>query len=195
VQAARDDFLARAALAGDEYGRGRRRDPLDHVLHLGQCVAVAGEQRLGVLVARQTDFARRQPACADRLLHDLADLVRIERLREIVERALLQRLDGAAHGAVRREHHHGDLRMRQSHGLEQLEPVHLGHTKIRQDRVDGLAREDLECRATVGRVERSEAVALEQRCEHAPHVRLVLDDQHSARGLHPGSGSETGVTG
>ena len=62
-------------------------------------------------------------------------LVDVERLGEVVIRALLHRRDGDALAAVRGEQHDGQRRIALDDLRHQLEPGHAGHREIGEDGV------------------------------------------------------------
>src|SRR5262249_1975497 len=92
VERARDELLAGAALAGDEHRRRRVGDALEHVVDLGEAVRRADDPEAR---AARPGLRRRRLLAGElprlqRLADDLADLVLVERLREVIERAELQ---------------------------------------------------------------------------------------------------------
>src|SRR5204863_4258649 len=105
VQGARDELLARARLARDQDGGRRVGDLLDDGVNLldggrlaDQAEAAAARRLLGARVAT------RERERGQRLGDDLADLLLLEGLLQVVEGAQLDGLDGALDRAVRRYH-------------------------------------------------------------------------------------------
>ena len=95
VQRARDELLARAALAANQHGDVGIRHPLDQVLDLSHRRAVAEQHRvLGLLlelVAEVCDFLRELPLL-ERVAEQHFELGVLERLADEVGGAQLHRL-------------------------------------------------------------------------------------------------------
>ena len=113
VQRPREQFLARPAFAFEEHGGVGRRRALkghDHVLQLG---VLADDLRRaaprGELVLQKNVLVG-QPALHERTLDHQQQVIRIHRLGEEVERALLHRRDRVLDAAERR--HHDDRQLR-----------------------------------------------------------------------------------
>ena len=99
VQGAGDQLLARAALAGHQHSGGLGRDLLDEIVDLAHRPGAA-DQRVatgGVLV----NLAAAHLLDGQGLADDLAQLVLIEGLGDVVLGAELDRLHRRVHGAVR----------------------------------------------------------------------------------------------
>ena len=92
-----DQVLARAALARDQHGRRRARRDLAHeLLHALHRLGFADDRRDAERprerIAQRPQFAA-QPRRLERARHAQRDVVEVERLRRVVERAGLHRLD------------------------------------------------------------------------------------------------------
>src|SRR4029077_11327544 len=102
----RDELLAGPRLARDEHRRARRRRLLDDLVDLPHLGAVADERAertmLAQLAPQRLHLAHRLEALDDLVEQDLQAL-NVDRLREVVVRAFLHRLDGGLDGALRRE--------------------------------------------------------------------------------------------
>jgi hypothetical protein len=139
VQRARDELLARAALARDEHGRRHVGDALEHGVDAENGLALADDAEPRARSARRL-LARRlragEIARAQRLANDRANLGLIERFGDVVESACFQGFDGVVDGAVRREDDDGQFGIGSQRLPQELEPVHLGHPQVGDDEVD-----------------------------------------------------------
>ncbi len=68
-------------------------------------------------------------------LDDVDDLLDLERLENVVVRAVLHGLDGGFHGAEAGHDHGQDRDAELGDLFDQIEPVHLGHLEVRDDQV------------------------------------------------------------
>ena len=149
VDGARDQLLARAALAGDQHGRGRAGHLGDHpvdLLHLGVLARRARRSR-GAARARRAGIRPRARASACRAPADQREqLVLVERLGDVVEGAQLHRLDRGADGLHRG--HQDDLQplVDRLDPLEDLDAVHPGQADVEQDQVHVGTAHDVESR-------------------------------------------------
>ena len=112
VDRARDQLLAGAGLAGDEHRALRLARPAPPCW-ITSCIAPAAADdavvvELGVALADQVAVLGAQPLVLERAADDDEQLVDLERLLQVVERAELHRLDRALDRGVRG--HHQDLR-------------------------------------------------------------------------------------
>ena len=119
-------------------------------------------------------------AVLQRACDELFELVRAERLFDIVEGAQPHGIDSRGDGGVRGDH--DDLRIDRAFGqrAQELEAVHAGHLEVGHDHIGGPALELLE------RFDGA-AAALHGVSGVAEHVRhrlaragMVVDDQHAA---------------
>ena len=101
----RDEFLAGARLAVHEHRRRRRRRLLDDLVDLPHLEARADHPAEGAallqLPPQRAHFAQRVVSRGDLVEHDPEPL-RIDRLREVVVRALLDGLDRRLDRSLRR---------------------------------------------------------------------------------------------
>ena len=104
VDRAGDEFLAGAALAGDEHarvGRGDQRDPLEDGLHRRAAADDRVRVTASIVLSSARALAPGSPGRVRRPLRGVERLVEVERLGEVVERAALDGLDGGVQVAVR----------------------------------------------------------------------------------------------
>ncbi|MDR8732335.1 hypothetical protein FEQ05_05728 [Burkholderia pseudomultivorans] len=166
-----DEFLAGARLAGDQHGRGRMRqaaDRAEHVLHRGRLAEHLGCLGHAVVLRR---------AAAQAFLHRAANqldgLVDVERLREIFERAALERRDGAVEIGERRHDDDGQARQAFVHRLQQLEAGTARHPDVGHEHLRRLVIERGQRIAHVREALGREAVPGERLFEH-PADRLIV---------------------
>ncbi len=119
------EFLAGARFAGDVHRRLGARDPVDHIAQFAHRLRLAEQARLAAapLVEPQ--------GVAD----DVAQVVEVERLRDEVECAELQRLHGRFDIAVGRDdgnRYAGRVRL---HPLDQFQPVPIRKSHVGQAQV------------------------------------------------------------
>ena len=104
IDGAGDQFLAGAALAGDQHGHVLRGDPADRLVHFLHLRAAADEHVRGASAGGSApgDDGRHvhQPARLARLGDQVAQLRQFQRLEQVFVRPALDRLDGQVGGAV-----------------------------------------------------------------------------------------------
>ena len=108
VQRARDELLAGARFAGDEHRRARLRQAADRAKHL------LHRRRLAEDLGRVRDVGgrrRRVPRLVERAPNQRHRVVDVERLRQVFERAALERGDRAVEVRVRGHDDDRHLRM------------------------------------------------------------------------------------
>ena len=134
------------------------------------CAPSALAQRRGLAAQR---------ALGDRAAHEDHELVELERLGQVVIRAVADRLDRRIDRAVRGHHDHLGLGLRGADRVEQREAIELGHAQIGDDDIDvagghGLERGDRRTERGRGEPLIDEAVG-----ERLGHRELVVDDDHA----------------
>ena len=147
-----DQLLAGAALAQDQHVdvlRGDAADRLAHLLHDG----AAADDAVGALLGRQQRGHAHQAGGLEGAVEDLAEPVEVDRLDEVVEGALLHRLDGGLGGAVG-----GDEDDRAASGRQRLDVVEdvqagaVGQLQVEHDDVGRLRATSVEPSAAVAAV-------------------------------------------
>ena len=188
VNRARHQFLAGAALAGDEDGRaaGRRLDDeVEDLLHQRAAADDVGElvvPRLQVLLER--DVLGHQPPPLDSVVQHHQHFVVLEGLGDVVEGALLHGGDGGFHRRERRDHQHRQLVVEVADGVEHLKPVHPGHHHVDNHGVDRRRAHHLQPVGAGRREAHAIALARQQRLEDLPHDLFVVDDENRALTSH-----------
>ena len=179
VDGLRDHFLARAGLAVDQYGGGGGGDLLDHVAHLRHEGRRADEV-LEAVLERRVDVHRERHGLV--FLHLLLgaretgeDVVDLEGLREVVEHALLHRLNRRLHGGVGGEQDHGHGRMELVHLLEERHAVHRRHAQVGDHDVNATRTYDIERGVSIARGLDLVLVRFQQTLEQQENPRLVID--------------------
>ena len=182
VDGLRDHLLARAGLAVDQHGGGGGGDLLDHVAHLRHERRRADEV-LEAVLRRRVDVHRERHGLV--LLHLLLgareageDVVDLERLREVVEHALLHRLDRRLHGGVGGEQDHGHGRMELVHLLEERHAVHRRHAQVGDHDVNATRTHDVERGVSIARGLDLVLVRFQQTLEQQENPRLVIDKKY-----------------
>src|SRR5262249_20995922 len=134
-----DQLLAGPGLAGDEDGRLARGhashqigDGPQRAGHADELVEAVRLIELGAQERALDPMTPRRERPTDTQLH----LLRVEGLLEIVEGALLHRLDGPLDRSVRRQEDHRGIEIEALHDLEEVQPAAARHPEIADDQVD-----------------------------------------------------------
>ena len=150
VDELRDHLLAAAAFPGDEHGRVGRRHlagQLDRPAERrggaeqGDLVAVrVPPLQVLLLLAGLTGHGQRVHRPADQHL----EVGGRERFREVVERALPQRLDARLHARIPRHHDHDGVVVGGERRAEQRQAVDLRHVEVGEHDVEPAAFQEVE---------------------------------------------------
>src|ERR1017187_10538797 len=137
VQAAGCEFLAGAALAGDQDRDVGGCDALDHLedrLHRRRRADQRAENAgVAGLAAGNFEFdVRVRLALTVGVLQDGAEAHGVDGLGDVVVRTQAHRLDGGLDGALRGEHDHHHARLQLLDAGEQLHAVHAWHLQVRE---------------------------------------------------------------
>ena len=198
VNRARDHLLAGAGLAGDEHRALRFRHHLrraDHVLHAAAAPDDAVLVELLVALAEQVAVLGPQALVIEGAVDHDQQLVDLERLLEVVERAELHRLDRALDGGVRG--HHQDLRPLAGRGrrdqlADQIEPVRSGiRLSTRSTSNDAAGEQPLRL-ARVARRHDLVPFFAQRLGQRVADLGLVVDEQNGAGGLGHAVGASRG---
>ena len=138
VDHARDELLAGARFAGDVHRRLAARD-LARPSRARARSAAIWPTRPSVAALRGTRGAFELQGRR----HELAQVVEVERLRDEVERAGLQRADGRFDAAVRGDHRDRRAGHLALNPLDELEPVAVGQAHVGQAQIERLLAERL----------------------------------------------------
>jgi hypothetical protein len=106
--------------------------------------------------------------------------VEVERLRQVVVRALGHRLDGVGDRAERRHHDEGARGQDRARLLHEADAVEPGHLEVRQDDVGTELFELAERLEAVGRGLRRVTLFTEDLGERSARVGFIVDDQDSS---------------
>ena len=182
-----DGLLTRAAFALDEDGRVAPGRGLDDVVNAAHGLAVADEL---VHAAHERQLllepllAVNEPAALERLPDEMQDLVRRERLGDVVVRAPLDRVDRGLDAALSGDHDDLDARPLTADAVEELEPAHPREGEVGEHQV-GLLLLELRDRVD-GVVDGKHAVALgaQRVAQRLAHGGVVIDDEDSRLGAH-----------
>ena len=197
MQRARDQLLAGARFAAHQHGRHAARHLGDALLHIAHGFGFADQQthdgrcRLGFVVCGDLGF-RFLETLGGRCLagsgnaagplhgrgHDRAELLEIDRLGQIVERACAQRLDGVFRRAVGRHHHAALAPLVLAQMQQHLHAVAVGQAHVADHHIELLHAQLLArfLHRTCG----FDAVALAQQREFVerPQVGFIVDDKN-----------------
>jgi hypothetical protein len=178
VDRVRQHVLARAALAEQQHrGIGVRHlaRGLERALHRG---ARRFEQRRRLERAAELAIVAAQGRELEGARDEQAHLVEREGLHQVVEGALLHRLDGPGDGGI--GGHQDDLRVRPARAqlAQQREAVHAGHAHVGEHELDRLGREHAQRFGRVRRAQHAVAEPAEVGREVVADVLLVVDDEH-----------------
>ena len=177
-----DQLLAGSALALDQHGRVGGRHRRDRLLHLTDRGRRPHELPLGErpseLGAERPHLAL-EPASLHELAHQMAQLVQLRGLGQIVIRARLQRPDRGRDHRITGDHDDVDRGVVVLDRLEQRETVHVGHADVEDRRLEDLALEEPE-RLTSTRGEGGLVSPPGQSFgEEVSHFSIVVDDEET----------------
>ena len=133
-----DQFLAGAALAGDQHGDVLGRDAADGLVHLahGRAGAENGALHVGVC-GRLGDDGRfaHPPGHFERLADHSTQLLQVERLEQVVVGALLHRLDGRVRRLGHGDEDDRDARVDAADLLVNLQARLVGQAQVEENDV------------------------------------------------------------
>ena len=183
VDVAREELLARAALAEDEHrrltGRGLGRDVDDAAERRRAAHDLAVREALDLVLERAV--LRDEPLPLGRLADALDDGDPLERLLDEVVRAVAHRVDRGLHRSVRGHQHDLDVGRDLLDGAQELEPGRPGHHQIRQDDVHAVRSYELEGTLRVRSRQRPHPLAQEDLFEGLDVGALVVDHENGDR--------------
>ena len=180
VQRACDQLLAGARLAVDHrggVGRCHLVHRLDHLEHPRLRGDDALDVPLLVQLAAQPLHLGSQVRVLHRLAQDELQLLQVERLREVLARPGLHRLDGGFHVAVGGEHDDRERQALAAHPAQHFHAVGLGHAVVEQHRVGRRVGDCGKGFLAVLGFDDVETLTSERLGQDPPHVLLVIDDQ------------------
>ena len=186
MEGPRQELLADARLAVDQHGGVQLGHLLQHRQDLEHLGALRHQVRQGeplLVPSQRLPALGAQLAELERPPQDQQDLVRLERLDQVVLGPQPGGLDRGADGAVGRHHHHADLRVLGLQLADDLDAVHARQPLVGQREVDVLALEEVQRLLAAGSGQDLEALELEGAPQRAQEDLVILDDQHSP--LHP----------
>ena len=180
--ATRDEFLARAAFAGDEDRRiagGDLSDRLQHFLHrlrtADDAFLVVGriDER-----ARRLTGRREVAAGAERAVDQGDELRLVKGLHDVIIRAELHRLDRGLGRAERGHQDHHRLRLRAAEHLQGFDAGHPAHAVVEQDDVGLVALRERDAGFAAVGFDHRVALASERALERVAQVFIVIDDEN-----------------
>ena len=166
----RGELLAAAGLAVDEHRRLALRQAVDEPAHLHHRGGFAQQ-----LVARRGLRLFRH---LERLLDERAQLLQRDRLREVVERAGLERGDRVLGAAVGGDHGDRDVEPLLVDVLDDAQALAVGQPHVGEAQVERLLVEEADRLGDRLRSRRVEPHPRERELEQLEEVGLVVDDEH-----------------
>ena len=177
VNGARQQFLAGAALAGEQHARVGA----GHHVGLRQLVfhQLIARDDVGAPILIDVREARH----LERLLHVIEQFLLVDRLGEEAEGAALRRVHGVRNRAVRGENDHPQARPAALQLLQQADAVHLIHAQVRDHEIRPEARAGGQRRG--GAFDRFDLVVLgaQPDGQQAQQPRVIVDHQDARLAL------------
>ena len=109
---------------------------------------------------------------------DAAQDAEIQRLRDEIERAELERAHRGLDVAVRGDHGAGNAGAVRAHPLEQIEAVAVGQPHVGEAQIEALRLEQLLRARDVARRLRGELHARQRQRDELDQIGLIIDDQY-----------------
>ncbi len=157
-----------------EVERGDER--LERVLvRISQLSRALGHQDLEVLLVRAV--LADEPALLERPLDDDLHLLEVERLRDVVARALADRGDRRVGVDDPGDHDHVEVGLALLDPAQQVEPGRSGHVDVGEHEVERAGREEVERLVRPGRHHGVVAEDPQTFGQDLPHRRLVVHDE------------------
>ena len=120
-----------------------------------------------------------QEALLEHLLHEVLQLVQVERLDEVVVGARLERLHRGLDHRVAGHHDDFERRVVPLHLVEHLKAVHLGHPDVDQRGVEDLMADQVDRFAAARHQGDVVAPRAQRIAQELPNVGVIVDDQNS----------------
>ena len=178
----RHQFLAGAGLAGDQHRYVLARHPANGLVDLAHRRTGTDDRAIGIEFSRDGGHHAQGRACDEHRRAPVADhaleLFKIEGLEQIVESALLHRLDGRVGTSGNRDENNRDAGVEPADLPMNLQARAVGQTQIEQDHVGAVRADALEPRGRgASRLNR-----VERRGKDVPHLlhnqgAIVVDNQ------------------
>src|SRR5580765_1891752 len=175
----REQFLACAALAEDEYRRRQLGDLVHKVDDVPRVLAGPdNELALGLVgdLRRQRQHLTIQILTLARVAHKRTQLVVVKFLGDVVISTMLHRLHGGLDLGNRRNHDHFDQAVIFLDDPEHLETADTGEAHVEEDEIDVFAREHRQ-RGFSARHAQNAVLTLENGRQRVPHPLIVVDDE------------------
>ena len=184
MQRPRNQFLACAALAGDQHSRPTDRslrDELEYLQH-PRTSAHDGRERLesaGSLGPKVPVLLAKAPLL-DGVGEDGEHLLVLERLGDVVEGTTLHGSHRRVHRRVGGNHQHRQAVIVVSERVEYLQPIHVRHHHVDNDRIERTTPR--QCKAVRTSGSRVDGIpgSLQQRLQHVTHHLFIVDDENGA---------------
>ena len=179
VDHVRHHFLAHAAFAGDEHARFRRRDERDFLEQRRHERAARDDlrrQNFILAITRRGGFGH-----ARGLLDGDEEFVQINRLGEIIDRAVAHGLHSVADVGVGGDEQDGQRGEPLSHALQRFQPGQPGHPHVGNHHVRFLRLQNFK-RALAGVGEDGfKALGAQEGIQQAALARIIIHDEDAGR--------------
>src|SRR3990172_1845853 len=182
MDGAREEFLARPALAVDQHRRVGRRHLLylvHDLLHLATLSDYLRKAELFSKLFFQEYVFGCHARSVERPLDQHEQMVGVERFGQEVIGPLLYRLDRGLDRTERGHHDHRQKRVVLLHRLQHLETVLLRKLEVRQHQTDALIGELPDAFGAVFGRGHLVAFSLQGLLQHVEHAFLVFDNEYS----------------
>ena len=186
VNGLRHQFLAGAGFAQQQHRGRRRRRLFQHVIegaHRGAVPDDAAEPPALVQLAPQRLVLALLPVDLRQPLEQPLQLMRIERLGQVVFGAGLDGLHGGVHGALGRQQDYLDVLDVALERVEQVEPAHSRHHQVRDDDRGPEVGHPLQRLGAVARGLGGEPPRPHQFGQPAPRGRVIVHDENTFGGM------------
>ena len=173
-------FLASAALAGDQHGRLERRGPADlieHVLHGRRGAQQPSEPGILLVVGQATG---QHQAALQGLVHAGLQVFGLQRFEHVVHGAQLHGLDRALGRSVRRDDDRRNRRLAGDCGTQHLDSGGTGHLQVGDYCVDRFVCEDFQGPGAVLGLQHLVSELPQHAGHDIPKALFVIDDQDGA---------------
>src|SRR5688572_9912244 len=174
---ARDQFLARAVLAGDEHARRRHRDLLDLARQRTDRVRLADdlESRLDRFAKARILFLQGQ--VLQGIAKENENAIGVERLLEDVVGAELCGFDRGLDGCVTADHHDTGGRVDLADALQTLEAIHARNLHVEEDEMRAPFLERRNARGRAGLRANFVTLVLQELAQCGAYSLLVVYDE------------------
>ena len=182
-----DHLLAGARLARDQgrrLGGGYLGHQVQKPCHGGAAADEVSAIEAGTQAFPEHPVLLPQVRVLEGPLQGKPQLVEVEGLCQVVVGPLLEGLDGRFHGGVGRHENDGQGGVEPADFLQGLEPRDADHPDVHEDKIEGIFLYRLHGRRAVVGLADLISPAGDQRLEHGPVGKVVVDDENGVFRIH-----------